>query len=179
MQFKCGKCESAEWKLASFIYNNGTGDIDISTTGESQVRKGLGVERTQTTSESTGAVKSRLAQQAAPPVREPDPGEFKTYAEFNKYDKFKYLLCGFGIISSVFDSKTTWGTTFMNIVILVVIMLYVSYRGSNEVYQIEKAKHDLAVNRYERTLEAYKVWELTKVCMRCGTLDKGLTTTET
>ena len=169
MQIRCSECGSDEWKLASFIHNSGTGSIHLSSTGESHVRRGMGSERAQTTGESTGDFKSKLAQKAAPPGVEPNPGVFKSYEEFAKSNNIKYWVFGGVIAASVFNENSTWTQRAVLIVVLFFGMLVIGVLGSKESYQVAKEKHDLAVAKYDKSVLAFEAWERTRVCMRCGT----------
>ena len=133
--FKCKKCGSEEWKLASLIYSSEASYIDITTQGESKVRRGLGNEITQTNSESTGSVKSRLADLCAPPLIVNHPGVFVSSDDF--HGKYKVMNWFFSLIllASMLDSRTTWSQIFLIAIIFLLGHGYFLVKRSPEAYK--------------------------------------------
>ncbi len=52
------------------------------------------------------------------------------------------------------------------------------YFFSKEKYELLKSAHEKSVAKYEDSKKAYKRWEETRICMRCGTFDAGAATVE-
>ena len=178
MQEKCGNCGSDDWKLASLIHKSGTANFDMSSTGESR-GAGIGGQRTQTTSQSTGSFETKLARLAAPPDRLPPPGTLSSFEDYQKTGKMSYwaatafmLMIGFSNAKNAFIG-ISWG-----VILVIFSKPILGYFFSKEKYELKKSEHAKSVARYEESLKAYERWEKTRICMRCGTFDAGAATME-
>jgi ribosomal protein L37E len=169
--YKCKKCGSKDWKLASFVYNSGTSDIELIIKGESNVRRGLGHETTSFQGESEGSLKSKLAEMCAPPTIVNHPGSFESFEEYAKKTKYIQWFVNLMFLVPVFDSKTTWTQMLILVILFICSQLYFGYKKSSEAYLMKKNKYDQSTSEYARSVEAYELWQRNVVCLRCGTMD--------
>lgn len=175
MEHICKKCGSKEWKLASLIYKTEASDIDITTHGESKVRRGLGNETSHFSSESTGQSKSKLADLCAPPQILDKPNSLESFEEYSK--KFKYInwfvnICLIGVeIENILKGKSSLFEFFTMVVLLLISNAYFLYKRSDAAYTEKRMENVKRSEDYEKSLEAYKIWERKIVCSRCGTFD--------
>jgi hypothetical protein len=173
--FRCKKCGGKEFKFASLIYKSEASDIEITTQGESNVRRGFGHETTNFNSESKGQTKSKLADLCAPPPILDKPNALESFEEYSK--KYKYMqwfvnlmIIGPGL-ESIFKGKSSWSTFFATVVFLLISNLYFLYKRSDEAYAVKKNEYIKQSEDYRKSLEEYNLWERKILCLRCGAFD--------
>ncbi len=147
----CPKCESDDWKSASFVYKSGTSNINLHTStmgaGVGVGTGGVGVGGGLASSNSSGTHQSRLSFEVTPPVEPQD-----------------IAGTGFWIVAIIFamivGSKA--GNVTGWIIIISAAFWYFSSLASKYAAEFSEKKKE-----YDRALAR---WEATRVCQRCGQL---------
>ena len=146
----CPKCESDDWKSASFVYKSGISNIKLNTStiaaGAGIDLGGIGIGGGVASSNSNGTQQSRLSLESTPPV-EPKEG----------MGPFLFILTI--IISIMFGSLTSsqGGWFFLITGFMVIASLTPKF----------KKDFNTRLWNYNKNLTR---WKVTRVCQRCGQL---------
>jgi len=146
----CPKCESDDWKSASFVYKSGTSNIILNTStigaGAGIGTGGIGIGGGMASSNSNGTQQSRLSLESTPPVEpKSDPATIL----------FIITIILAIIVGNLADSEVGWS-------ILIVGSISIITQASKF-----KEAIDTEMREYIKKLS---MWEATRVCQRCGQL---------
>lgn len=144
----CPKCESDDWKSASFVHKSGISDINLNTSGVSVGgglgTGGIGAGAGLATSKSSGTQQSRLSSETAPPEK--------------PTNTFPIVWLGIALVLSGAASNKS---QFLG----VIVFLVMTYYGFTKL--VPKAQEDFDDNM-EKYHKARIRWEATRICQRCG-----------
>ena len=147
----CPKCESDDWKSASFVYKSGISNININTStigaGAGIGTGGIGIGGGLASSSSDGTQQTRLSFETTPPIQ-PKNNAGTTF----------WIIA---IIISMIAGNKMGSPTGLIVIISACVWYYTSIAPRVE------DEFNVSLRDYNEKLFR---WESTKVCQRCGQL---------
>lgn len=171
----CPNCSGENWKLASLVYKQGLSDVDMSASGSTigvgAGSSGIGGGYAKTTSNSAGTHRTKFSQSAEPPCILAAPPTEETYTQQKKNANVgRWVMLAILLLAFYLTGKLLFAIPFFLFMGIfsekIDAFLDVRFEKDYAKYVIDHAK---LTEDYKESLAAYKKWELTKICMRCGT----------